>query len=69
MNLADIVGPFKRAQSAVPRVATRDPEIDGVTEQHGPAFVDRAEPPCHGLRGGILWIDAVDDLVKLESRE
>jgi len=47
----------------------RDPEIDGVTEQHRPAFVDGAEAPRHGLRGDILGIDAVHDFVEREGRK
>src|SRR5258708_35344693 len=47
----------------------RHPEIAGMAEQHDLALVFRAEPQRHGLGSHVLGIDAMNDLLKLESGE
>src|SRR5690349_8817802 len=47
----------------------RNPEIDGVTEQHGFALVAGAEPARYRLRGRVFAIDAVNDPIELEGRK
>src|SRR6266481_7931995 len=40
-----------------------------MAEQIGLALDFGPEPPCHGLGGDILTVDAVDDLLELEGRK
>ena len=47
----------------------RDPDIREMAEQIELSLLFSAEPPSDGLRGCVLAVDAMDDLIQLERRK